>query len=434
MLKGKIIAKGKIKLLSPAMIGSGESEASDMDVLRDENDIPYIPATSFAGVLRHITMTNLPQYREKLEEFWGPPGESENPKQSSIFISDMLPEGNPKLDIRDGVRINRKTQTAEEGAKFDYEIIDRGAVFNFSFEINLNGENDDFKKSMLSTIIKLLQEQRIRIGGRTNNGFGKIKLEDIKIHEFDFTNRSHVLNWFKFIKEKKLENPTDFNYPFLEFRSKDFSIEASFVIKNSLIVRDYNINPNEPDVVHICSDKIPILPGSSLKGAIRARAERIVNTLGKSNQIIKELFGDVDTNEKNKQKGKIIIEEAIIRGYPMETQTRIKIDRFTGGTIEGALADIKPLFSKDKPDEFNISIKISNFKKHEAGLMLLVLKDLWTGDLPIGGEKSIGRGVLKGKWAKISWDSKSLEFKNPEALTPNEKQILQDFVDAFVKN
>ncbi len=33
--------------------------------------------------------------------------------------------------------------------------------------------------------------------------------------------------------------------------------------------------------------------------------------------------------------------------------------------------------------------------------MLLLLKDLWTGDLPIGGESSVGRGRLKGLSATL---------------------------------
>jgi len=51
-IKGKIILQGSIKALSPLHIGSGSDERSDMDVLLDENDQPYIPATSFIGVLK----------------------------------------------------------------------------------------------------------------------------------------------------------------------------------------------------------------------------------------------------------------------------------------------------------------------------------------------------------------------------------------------
>ncbi|MBK9231259.1 MAG: hypothetical protein IPO15_10455 [Anaerolineae bacterium] len=35
------------------------------------------------------------------------------------------------------------------------------------------------------------------------------------------------------------------------------------------------------------------------------------------------------------------------------------------------------------------------------GLLLLVLKDLWTGDLPLGGESSVGRGRLAGRNARV---------------------------------
>ena len=34
-----------------------------------------------------------------------------------------------------------------------------------------------------------------------------------------------------------------------------------------------------------------------------------------------------------------------------------------------------------------------------------VLKDLWCGDLAIGGEKNVGRGVLKGLSATIRWNN-----------------------------
>jgi hypothetical protein len=37
----------------------------------------------------------------------------------------------------------------------------------------------------------------------------------------------------------------------------------------------------------------------------------------------------------------------------------------------------------------------------EIGLLLLLLKDLWTGDLPLGGGVSVGRGRLKGVRAEI---------------------------------
>lgn len=36
-------------------------------------------------------------------------------------------------------------------------------------------------------------------------------------------------------------------------------------------------------------------------------------------------------------------------------------------------------------------------------MLLLLLKDLWTGDLPLGGEASVGRGRLSGQRAELNW-------------------------------
>jgi CRISPR/Cas system CSM-associated protein Csm3 (group 7 of RAMP superfamily) len=438
LLKGKIILKGTIELLSPAIIGSGRDENSDVDVLRDSEGKVYIPATSFTGVLRHaIKLDN--SYKDKLELFWGSPMEKEKQlRQSSIRIDDLLPnnnpdnnsDNNPKVVIRDGVKIDNKKGIAKESAKFDYEVIEPGAKFNLNIEVTLDGNDDDFKKRMLATIIKYLEDGQINIGAKTNSGFGRIKLTDYQIYTFDFTRKEDVLRWLK----QDFSAQSEFNADPFELKPKTFTISADFVIKNSLIVRSYNFDPNEPDIEHIKSNGKPVLPGTSLKGAIRARAERIVKTLGKSEGIIKDLFGDVDEKSKEAKKGKITVEETIIDGYPEEVQTRIKIDRFTGGAIEGALLETKPLFSQKNGKTINLKITIRDYKDYEAGLMLLVLKDLWTGDLPIGGEKAIGRGVLEGRHAEIKWDDgeKEIEFENVSQLSEEQKKKLQSFVQALV--
>jgi len=429
LLKGKIILKGTVELLSPAIIGSGRDENSDVDVLRDSEGKVYIPATSFTGVLRHaIKLDN--SYKDKLELFWGSPMEKEKQlRQSSIKIDDLLPDSEPKVVIRDGVKIDNKKGIAEEGAKFDYEVIEPGAKFNLNIEVTLDGNDDDFKKRMLATIIKYLEDGQINIGAKTNSGFGRIKLTNCKIYTFDFTRKEDVLRWLK----QNFSAQSEFNADPFELKPKTFTISADFVIKNSLIVRSYNFDPNEPDIEHIKSNGKPVLPGTSIKGAIRARAERIVKTLGKSESIIKDLFGDVDEKSKEAKKGKITVEETIIDGYPEEVQTRIKIDRFTGGAIEGALLETKPLFSQKNGKTINLKITIRDYKDYEAGLMLLVLKDLWTADLPIGGEKAIGRGVLEGKYAEIKFDDEEpIKFNKISELTEEKKNKLQSFVQALV--
>ena len=62
------------------------------------------------------------------------------------------------------------------------------------------------------------------------------------------------------------------------------------------------------------------------------------------------------------------------------------------------------------------------------GLMLLVLKDLWTGDLSIGGEKAIGRGVFNGIFADLVLSESRIGLTdNLEALDK-----LQTYVEKLI--
>ncbi|RMD59709.1 MAG: hypothetical protein D6828_01095, partial [Nitrospirae bacterium] len=190
MPSGKLLLKGKIELLSPAIIGSGKDENSDLDIVRDSSGRPFIPATSFAGVLRHaIKLDN--SYKDSLEAFWGSSHikEPNKARQSSAIFEDLTPSNSSDVIIRDGVSINNKIGVAEEGAKFDYEAIERGALFNIYIEVNLGDKHDDFKKRMLATIVELLKSEKIRIGAKTNSGFGRIRLIEDNIYQFDFSKK-----------------------------------------------------------------------------------------------------------------------------------------------------------------------------------------------------------------------------------------------------
>lgn len=425
MKTGKLVLKGKIKLLSPAMVGSGSDERTDMDVILDSGGKPFIPATSFMGTLRHSIKLN--DYKNKLDRFWGSEN-SDNPSrqyQSAIFCRDLTVCDSAEIVIRDGVKIDNKRGISAEGAKFDFEVIERDSILDLYMEIDLIKEYEEFFRQMLATIIKLLEDGKVKIGAKANSGFGMIILDSYNTYEFKFDRRDDVLKWLK----QDFSMPVNLNIePFL-LKGKEFQINAQFTIKNSLIVRSYTADTNSPDAEHIKSKDKPVLPGTSLKGAIRARAEKILNTIGKPQDILKYLFGEVNETIKEACKGRITILESILPDYPSEIQTRIKIDRFTGGTIEGALLETMPLFSSKDEKLFNVTITISDYEDHEAGLLLLILKDLWTGDLPVGGEKAIGRGVLQGKSATIKWDSGSMTL---EEKNLNELSKLQQFVDALV--
>jgi CRISPR/Cas system CSM-associated protein Csm3 (group 7 of RAMP superfamily) len=430
MTDGKIVLEGIIELISPALIGSGSDEHSDCDVILGADGKPFIPATSFLGVLKHHI--KLAGYDDELKQFWGFT-EGDKGSQSSIICSDLYCKNDAKIIVRDGIKIDNKTGIVEKkdktGMKYDYEVVEKGAEFKLRIEINFSDETRAFYEQMASTICNVLKEGKISIGAKTNSGLGRIELKNEKCHEYHFNNKTDVFNWLMG-KDGNSFSATPF-----PVEKPRFTIDATLKLKNSFIIRSYSEDANAPDSTSIKSGKDYVITGTSLKGAIRSRAERIANTLGKT-RIIENLFGYVkekDPSDKAK-KGRIQIDEVTLPDLTSEVQTRIKIDRFTGGVMEGALLETMPLFKGKDDKVFEIKITIRDCQPHEAGLMLLILKDLWTGDLPIGGEKAIGRGVLKGKSAEIIYNGKTYRINEDLSISPEDGiRELQGLVNAITQ-
>jgi CRISPR/Cas system CSM-associated protein Csm3 (group 7 of RAMP superfamily) len=414
---GKIIVFGKMLTTSSLLIGLGKGEEFDAEVIINEEGKPYIPASSFAGMFRHY-FYNLIEVNEDecryAELFFGSESQkNKNPDsyQSHFAIEDCLLANGSSISLRDGVRINPKTGTAEKKSKYIYQVLDEGAEFNFRAEITLR---DNFPKDYFLEILKFLSDEgdneKLRLGALTSFGFGKWKWQAYKVYLFRFPDQKE--EWFKYQSSRFTDEilPKELELAgYTGLRKKDkriFSICAEFEIKSSLIVGHYGINPNEPDKTHLKSKDKAVLPGKSIKGALRHRALKILQTLGmrpeNADNFLNQLMGFVnESDEDNKQKSRLLVEETIIEGAEENiSQPRNKIDRFTGGTMKGSLFESQPLFHQR--EKFCLKLSVDSYTESEAGLLLLLLKDLWTEDLPIGGEKNIGRGMLKGISAKIS--------------------------------
>jgi len=449
MNDGKIVLEGEVKLLSPLHIGSGKDELTDLDIIKDSNGKPFITFTSFVGALKHYLIENYLIGKSELDKLFGF-AKDEGSQGSVIMGTDSFLVANSKNNVitRDGIKINLSNGLVEEGAKYDYQIVDTGSIFSFKLETSYSS-NTLPKATVLqyySTIIEMLKENDsnchltgLRIGAKTNNGLGKIQLINEKLYDYDFGNYKNVIAWLK------REYPPsviikDVN-PF-ERMENDLIIDVYLDLKSSFIQRNYNDDPSMPDSTHIQSDNKNILSGSGTKGAITTRAKKIINTIWDENlkiqkdKFIKSLFGFVnnDNPEEEPIKARFHIEERELPDYVAELQTRIKIDRFTGGTINGALFDSMPLFNtkelsenQDLINKTRITFQVNNCSEDEFGLMLLVLKDLWTGDIAIGGEKGIGRGVFNGVTAFIKYKKQTTVLKQGLEELIN----LQKYVDAL---
>ncbi len=523
-LVGKIYISADFELKSPLLIGSGESEHSDIDIIRDipfeGESQPMIPATSIIGVFRHLfdrlftkeqkimlsgSNENKVDVRDALYEFFGVSDdmndktlkwlrynekkEKWNLNQSALIMRDIiLDQAKYQVTQRDSVRIDPRTGTAMEHAKFDYEIVEppkerkdgKEAPVTMTFEINLRNKIEaDYNKLFKTFVGYFLQEidgGHIRFGAKTNKGFGRLKLipGSIRIEQLNLETADDLKKWltnriFQVEPEEKASNVVDINALKggikLDLYTKTFTIDAEFRIKNSMLVRSYSTDPKAPDVSHIQRNGHYILPGTSIMGAIRHRAWKIINTMFEDAENKKDkfykLFGYVYTHDEYPEfpanffkrdengklvikhparKGRVTVNETIIENQKQsivdQIQTRIKIDRFTGGTIAGALLQELALWQKDDESVININLHIKDYTDWEPALFMFILKDLVTGDLPIGGEKSIGRGVLIGNKATVSWTDRSepidLEFDQSGFVIEKDQQELKKF-DNFME-
>ena len=162
------------------------------------------------------------------------------------------------------------------------------------------------------------------------------------------------------------------------------------------------------------------LPGSSLKGAIRAHAERIVRTVGddkrpnnpeklwandplnddykylekkSSSEIYKlssftdRMFGNISLASR------IRIEDAYPspdRPLKLEERNGVAIDRVFGSSVPGALFN----YQVCTEGEFSTKIHLKNFTLAQLGLIGLVLRDLNDGWFGLGFAKSRGMGTV----------------------------------------
>lgn len=461
-LSGKIVIIGDLINISPFLIGCGSADNTDNDVIKDKNNkfgAPFIPATSLLGVLRHTCYENLSSIdidKISLDKFWGEGSHSLISCADLYLNEDCCNSEDLKrlIEIRDCIKIDSKTGLTKDKAKFDFETVKKGLHFKLEIEIDLKKELEETGK-MLGKILFNYLNEGFSIGAKTNSGLGRAKIENTKLYYFDFSKEEDIENWLNdiYLDSNILESEKS-KYTLKIKNNKRFTAILSLEIKNSIIIKHYPDDPNGPDAVNIKSNGKYVLTGTSIKGALRARAEKILNTIkeyksenennSNSELILNDLFGvakEGDGKDGDKESfampSRLSVEETEIDLCVAELQHRIKIDRFTGGVIEGGLFDAVPLFPKKLTDGEHSHVKsfkifIKNPADSDIGLILLVIKDLWTGNLAIGGEKNVGRGVFKGRHAELFFNGTDMPiiFTNFDELKVY-KDKLQIYIDSL---
>jgi CRISPR/Cas system CSM-associated protein Csm3 (group 7 of RAMP superfamily) len=424
--------KGQLQAVSPLVIGSGEDERTDIDLVRDARGNPFIPGAALAGVLRHFTGNRLEgengDEHPAIKSLFGKTGKDST--LSLLMISDSILHKNStcRVTVRDGLELDPSSKTVGThknengrtgaGAKYDYEVIEPGAVFDLKMEMIIRENNRDTIDSLydvLAFILHALANGSLAPGAKTRRGFGKIRLEkeNLRILKLDMRHKPDVEKWIDFDWRDWNFEPNmtlaELTPKILNFETQPrFTVSAAFTIPYSILIRHYNVNPAEEDTVHLKSNGKCVIPGTSWNGALRqaiySQLHYLTGNETRTKNILKILFGEIDPQNNKARASRVLIEESIIHKKQEISYTRNKVDRFTGGVVESALFTEKPVYG----GTVTLNIILEKPKDWEKGLLLLGLKDIANGIQSVGGGANIGRGILQSEYGDIKIDGEPL--------------------------
>ena len=381
-----------------------------MCLLRDADGQPFIPGASIAGAARSfLAQQSLPweKYQkgdegQMLKQLFGGAGEEDT--MSALIVADATCK-NSQTSIRDGVRVDTCSGSAAEGAKFDVEVVERGAEFELGLECIIREGIDDSDDSneleeLFLALLHGFKTGDIRLGARTRRGYGHGKVASWEIRDLQMNDPEDVMAW---LRSKVWSRPASnlMPHPLPSDQRQYFCLEADFILRTSLLIRSSPSDPEAPDMVHLHSAGEPVVPGTSFAGAFRHRASLIATTIGWSEGTVSEIFGSIHEQEaKDPQKtlwaSRVWIEEKLVKNVESRWQDRVAIDRFTGGSLQSALFNEKPIFPQESTSHLKLKLMLEEPDDAEIGLLFLTLRDFWNGHAALGGETSNGRGTLQG--------------------------------------
>lgn len=436
----RIYARGIWKAKTAIHLG-GESEDSgagiDLVVLRDSHGRPYLPAASIAGACRNHLARILLETGAYLQ------GQEKEPAvlhvlfgddyQSLLTVFDAPLAEETRILMRDGVRIESNSGIAADKGKYDLEMLPAGAAFSMELALTLFEELPDYwarrsdsessanreavsaenLRSCYRLLLESLQRGEVRLGAKTRRGLGTGNVENWEIRRLEMANREALAAWLSHDPYSYVSAQMDDLGPALSSRDVPaFVISATFALDSSLLIRSPGEDPNGPEFSQLSEKGKALLTGTSLTGALRHRAEKIANTIGSDNaentKLVEQIFGYVHENnpEDPGRASRLRVAEVELPGDANRflVQGRVSVDRFTGGALETALFD-EAAYWPTPEDRVSLSFHLEDPECSEVGLLLLAFKDLWLGDLPVGGEAGVGRGVLSGRHARLCYPS-----------------------------
>ena len=389
---------------SPLAIGSGYGVNTDNDVLVDSLGRPFIPGSAMAGVIlsriksvcKDASWHDYFGYVENNTEIDGVP----EIKESRLSFSDaILISDKNHITRRDFVALD-SFKTAKVGAKFDIEVVEPGIKFASTIEQDYLEYGDE---DYIERILDILKSDDIAFGMKTSRGLGRVILKKAGTKEFDFSLEKDVMDWLRF-DVGKIETE---DVGFCSGGNK--SLLLGLELQGGISIRRYTTKAAKdktksvPDYEqlseHFGDDVFPVMPGTSWAGAFIHQMKRNVPDSDMSkDKDGKDIyyFGYVNESTKQKQRSYVEFSETVIKGGIDKVMTRNAIDRFSGGTVGGALFTEKTHYGGTTTLKITFrKLKNADYSDAFRRALASVVADLHAGFMAVGGSTSIGRGIFK---------------------------------------
>jgi CRISPR-associated RAMP protein (TIGR02581 family) len=230
IFKNRLEITGKLTTITALRISSGRSSepiGSDLPVIKDALGNPLIPGSSFKGALRSrlesflrgivgnnrklvanpaienewsITSQEMKQLKENYDNDEALTKEiiKQTDLVSLLFGSPWIASKFQVRDLtvlsdtwfkqyqeRDGVAIDRDTETAADGKLYDFQVVPASTQFEFKAVVE-NAE--PWELGLLMIGLHQFETEQIPLGGGRSRGLGVVQLKIDKMHWFDVNN------------------------------------------------------------------------------------------------------------------------------------------------------------------------------------------------------------------------------------------------------
>ncbi len=321
--QARLIVTGTLVAQSPLHVGGmRDGIESDMPLYRNGMGQVCIPGTSLAGPMREWMRNSFDtpartfcksedQESSKTDSTFSTFGYQKQDEKdvlaqgmaSFIMVEDAPVIGDDHQEIWDHVGIDREYGAAAAQVKFDRTVVPKGTKFEFRMVVEVppkiteeekedkryqkfmkSWPDPDYLESRIAHLVEALEQGNVRMGGGRTRGLGRFRLFDSKIEKEDWGTRAGIIDMLN--DKRSLLKPDD-----LKDENKDDSRPTKMEQLNVTIIW----HPVGPLMVKspfdgVAVDMLPFvsrnidhltltLPGSSIKGALRSHAERIMRTV-----------------------------------------------------------------------------------------------------------------------------------------------------------